>query len=61
MGEWGTAVASGIAFVGLVVGYFVGYRSGMVLGELKAIKGSRDGRHKHRPRREEVRKETEAP
>jgi hypothetical protein len=54
VGDWGTAVAAATAFIGLMVGYFMGYRSGMVLGELKAIKSSRDGRHRHRPKRAEA-------
>lgn len=51
MGEWGTAVASAMVFVGLIAGYFVGYRSGIVAGELEAMKSHRSS-NRHRERRD---------
>lgn len=51
MGEWGIAAAAGALFVGLVVGYALGYRGGCVAGELAALKSmkhlhSRSRRHR---------------
>jgi membrane protein DedA with SNARE-associated domain len=39
-----TLVSFGAAFVGLIAGYFVGYRSGTVAGELAALKSIQ---HRH--------------
>jgi homogentisate 1,2-dioxygenase len=44
MDQMATLVSFGSAFVGLIAGYFVGYRSGQVAGELAALKSMQ---HRH--------------
>jgi hypothetical protein len=44
MDQMATLVSLGSAFVGLIAGYFVGYRSGQVAGELAALKSMQ---HRH--------------
>jgi hypothetical protein len=44
MDQIATLVCFGSAFVGLIAGYFVGYRSGQVAGELAALKSMQ---HRH--------------
>ncbi len=52
MDQMATLVGIGSAFLGLIAGYFVGYRSGQVAGELAALKSMqhRHGRDSTTPR-----------
>ena len=59
MGDWGTAAAAAASFLGLLAGYFIGYRSGQVAGELKALKSSQHKLPRRRTRREETDAEAE--
>ena len=57
------SIGIGSAFFGLIAGYFVGYRSGLVAGELAALKSMqhRQGRdvatHRHRRSADDSREE----
>ena len=49
--DWASLIAVAAAFVGLVIGYFMGYRSGSVSGELTALKSLRQSHRGREPRR----------
>ena len=51
MEDWASLIAVAAAFVGLVIGYFMGYRSGSVSGELAALKSLRQSHRGREPRR----------
>ncbi len=51
MEQLGTLISVSIGLVGLIAGYFLGYRSGAVAGELAALKSMRrHDRHESRSR-----------
>jgi hypothetical protein len=43
--QWTSVIVSAAGFIGLIVGYFIGYRSGQVAGELSAMKSMRSHRN----------------
>ena len=49
--QFASLIGVGAGLAGLIIGYFIGYRSGSVAGELAALKSVRQRRNRHEPRR----------